>query len=184
MVGCLEVSRNAVGEAHVACGDSQLQAEPELLDELQRAIQKLAQMGETGTRATVAALHADVLARLGRDDEAERRAEESRAISGADDLDAQPRWRAAMARVLVRRGDLEGAEQLAREAVALLEPLDFIGLQADAFDALGEVLEQAGRADEAVDALERALALHERKGNIVSAERCRSLLNELGASRT
>ncbi len=151
--------------------------------ELSRAIPVLTEMGETGTRATLTALHADVLSGLGRLEEAEGRVEESRTIAGPDDLDAQPRWRTAMARVLVRRGELAPAEQLTREALALLEPLDFLALKADANDVLGEIFARAGRGEEAVVAVDHAVALHEQKGNVVSAARSRAVLDELRAAR-
>jgi len=139
-------------------------------------------IGETGNRATLAAQLADVLARQGQLDEAARAAEESRDISGPEDLDAQPRWRAALARVLSARGESVEAERLAREALELLEPTDFIFQQAEVFDVLAEILAVADRTDEAANALERALALHERKGNVVSAERSRAALAELRAA--
>ena len=142
----------------------------------------LAAMGETGIRATLTAVLADVAFRQGRDDDAMRLAEESRAISGGDDLDAQPRWRAALARTLARRGEHLEAERLAREALELLEPTDFIDLRADVYDALAEVLLGAGRVDEAVAAVEEAIALHDRKGNVVSAARSRSALDALRAA--
>jgi hypothetical protein len=46
--------------------------------------------------------------------------------------------------------------------------------------ALAEVLLAAGRSDQAAHALQEALRLHEQKGNLVSAERTRTLLAELG----
>ena len=152
--------------------------------ELRVGNELFAAMGETGTRATLTAMLADVASRQGRDKDAMRFAEESRALSATDDLDAQPRWRVALARTLARRGEHADAERLAREALTLLEPTDFIDLQADAFDALADVLRTAGRRDDAVAAVERALALHERKGNVVSAERSRSMLEELRAAQS
>jgi Flp pilus assembly protein TadD len=46
---------------------------------------------------------------------------------------------------------------------------------------LGEVYALAGRADEAREQLEQALALYERKGNLVLARRARGRLQELNA---
>jgi hypothetical protein len=46
---------------------------------------------------------------------------------------------------------------------------------------LAEVLSLANRPKEAAEALERALALHERKGNVVMAGRVRERLEELGS---
>jgi len=149
---------------------------------LRAGTEVFARIGETGNRATVAAILADALARQGKLDEAARVAEESRSISAPDDLDAQPRWRAALARVLAARGETGDAERLAREALDLLEPTDFIVLRAEVFDLLAKILASAGRLDEAASVLERALALHEQKGNVVSAERSRAALSELRAT--
>ena len=157
------------------------------LDEAERELRRghdlLVEIGDTGVRATLDAVLADVLFRQGRADEATGFVEGSRTSSATDDLDAQPRWRAALARILSSRGEHAEAEQLVREALALVEPLDFIGLKADVHDVLGEVLERAGRVDEAAAAVEQAIALHERKGNIVSAARSRSVLDHLRAAR-
>jgi hypothetical protein len=71
------------------------------------------------------------------------------------------------------------AEQLAREAVSLSEPTDWPNLRADALLSLAEVLSIAGRSHNAWSAAERALAVYEQKGNVVSARRARSLLEEL-----
>ncbi len=150
---------------------------------LRAANETLAGVGETGARATLVALLADLVAKNGSVDEAARFAEESRAIASTDDLDAQGRWRPALARVLSRRGDHSAAERLVREADALLEPTDFIVLHAHVCDVLGDVLERAGRVDEACDAVDRAIGLHEQKGNVVSAGRSRSVLGELRAAR-
>ena len=150
---------------------------------LRAANETLAGVGETGARATLVALLADLVAKNGSVDEAARFAEESRAIASTDDLDAQGRWRPALARVLSRRGDHSAAERLVREADALLEPTDFIVLHAHVCDVLGEVLERAGRVDEACDAVDRAIGLHEQKGNVVSAGRSRSVLGDLRAAR-
>ena len=110
-------------------------------------------------------------------------AEESRAIAAPDDLDAQPRWRAALARVLASQGSHDAALEHALDAVALVEPVDLLPLKAVVYDSLGEVHAAAGRIDEAVAAVEQALTLHEQKGNVVSAERSRSVLDELRAAR-
>jgi mannose/cellobiose epimerase-like protein (N-acyl-D-glucosamine 2-epimerase family) len=73
-----------------------------------------------------------------------------------------------------RRGDLEEGERLAREAVALAEETDMLSAHAGALLALADVLALGGR--EARAELEEALALYERKGNLVMAERTRARL--------
>ena len=167
-----------VGFALVLAGDLE-QAE----HELRRGHDLLAGVGDTGARCTVDAMLADVLQRQGRLDEAVVFAEESRSIAAPDDLDAQPRWRAALARVLASQGSHDAALQHALDAVALVEPVDLLPLKAVVYDSLGEVHAAAGRIDEAVAAVEQALTLHEQKGNVVSAERSRSVLDELRAAR-
>jgi tetratricopeptide (TPR) repeat protein len=149
--------------------------------ELRRGRELLLEIGDTGVRSSVDAVLSDVLFLLGRDDEALEFAEESRAAGSADDLDSQPRWRGARARVLSRRGDHGQALELVHEALSLLEPTDFFGQHAYVCDVHGEVLAASGRSEEAAEAVERAIALHERKGNVVSAARSRAMLDRLGA---
>ncbi len=66
--------------------------------------------------------------------------------------------------------------------MALAEPTDFLPLKAWLHDVLGEVLALAGKTAEATAAVERAISLHEQKGNVVSAERSRAVLAELQPS--
>jgi Flp pilus assembly protein TadD len=65
--------------------------------------------------------------------------------------------------------------------VALATGSEDIDLVGDAQNELGEVLHRTGRVDEAGPPLREALALYERKGNLVSAERVRSRLAELAS---
>ena len=157
------------------------------LDEAERELRRghdlLVSVGDSGARCTVDAMLADVLFRLGRVEEAAQFADESRTISGVDDLDAQPRWRAALARVLSSQGAHDEAVQLAREAVALMELVDLLTLKAGVYDALGDVLARSGQADEGATAVEQAIALHEQNGNVVSAARSRTMLDEIRAAR-
>jgi tetratricopeptide (TPR) repeat protein len=129
--------------------------------------------------AGVAPLLADVLYRLGRYDEAELLLDEASRNADEDDIAAQSMWRAIRAQTLARRGQRAEAEQLAREAVALAAPTDFVLLQADVLSALAEVLDMLGRPTEAAEVLRDALDLLERKGNVVSAGKARTRLAEL-----
>ena len=81
----------------------------------------------------------------------------------------QIRWRRVRARVLARRAEIQAAEALAREAVAIAEATDFINDRADALIDLSHVLEASRRCDEAVAAASGALHLYELKGNVVAA---------------
>ena len=53
---------------------------------------------------------------------------------------------------------------------------DDLSQRGDALVNLAFVLERAGRADDAADALREALALYERKGNVVAAAQARTLI--------
>ena len=82
----------------------------------------------------------------------------------------------AYARVLVRRGAVAEAVALAQEAAARPDTPDDITWQARQFAGLADVLRIAGDAPGAADALRRAIALHEQKGNVVPAEQLRAAL--------
>jgi hypothetical protein len=93
-----------------------------------------------------------------------------------DDLDSQSSALAVRARGLARHGELEAAGTTARNEVALSKASHDLKLRGDALVNRALVLEHAGRADEAADALNVALTLYERKGNIASASRVRALI--------
>jgi hypothetical protein len=83
-------------------------------------------------------------------------------------------WRVARAYIRAPAGEAAEAERLAREAVELTAPTDFLDLQAATLLALARVLREAG-SPEAPDAAARARAVYERKGNVVGAERAATL---------
>lgn len=116
---------------------------------------------------------AEVLVRLGRDEEAAEVLDVVDAIAQRDDVDPQVRSRSVRAKLLARRGQRAEAERLAREAVEIAARTDYLVLHADALLALAEVL---GETDEAVEALRRALELFEQKENVVQAEQTRARL--------
>ena len=98
-----------------------------------------------------------------------------------DDRYSQIMWRVAKVSILTGAGELEDAERLAREGVALAEQTDWLSDRADTWIQLAAVIERAGRSDEAAEAARTALELYERKGNAVAAARARAQL-EQGAS--
>ncbi len=77
------------------------------------------------------------------------------------------------------RGQHGDAEQLAREAVAWAERTDSLEYHGGAYSDLAEVLEAAGRRDEAVAAWQEALDRYERKQVIPLARRVRQRLATL-----
>jgi class 3 adenylate cyclase/tetratricopeptide (TPR) repeat protein len=137
--------------------------------EFRSGYEVLGRMEETGYQSTVAGLLAHALVALDRDDEAEEFVSQARTAAAHDDVSAQTLWRTAAAKILSSREEFEGAERLARQAVAIIEETDLLNYRADALMDLGLVLKRAGRVDEAVEAIRAALDLYKRKGNTVSA---------------
>ena len=138
--------------------------------ELRWGYDTLERMGEKGARAVVAAYLAESLSRRGRDDEAASFAEIAATLAAADDLVPQVLCRCVRAKVLARRDILDQAEQLAREAAAMVQSTDFPDLQALTLLSLAEVLASTAPAESA-RLIDRARKIYERKGNIVAGRR-------------
>ena len=152
----------------------------ELADDLEAADRTYAEgiaildsLGETGVRSTLAAMRANILYRLGRPQEVEAAVRLAQETGAANDIATQVDWRGVAAKLAADEGRLADAERLIGEAVELVEPTDFLELRGRAFEALAHVEARAGRPDLWKAALERALAEHERKGNLVAAARVR-----------
>jgi tetratricopeptide (TPR) repeat protein len=116
-------------------------------------------------------------------EEAEQLVERSRSLATEADVDTQALWRCVKGRILARRGDVDGAEALIREGIAVLEPTDAVLLQLDAHVDLGEVLSATGKMDEAREAYETALRLAEQKGGVVAFEKIGRRLGALDTAR-
>jgi class 3 adenylate cyclase/tetratricopeptide (TPR) repeat protein len=134
------------------------------------------ELGETGYRSTVGTMLAQALLAAGRTEEAEAVLAEVESFVAGDDFDPQTRLRWVRALILVRRGEIEEAERLARQAVAIVELTDYIDAHGDALAALATVLEAAGRREDAVAEWQAALDCYERKGNVVRAAQVREHL--------
>lgn len=133
----------------------------------------LEQAGEKAFLSTVAAQMAEVLCRQGRLGEAQKYTEISERLGASDDQLNEAAWRTVRAEILARRGEHERADALAREAIQLADGTDYLELRARTWLVLAEVRRQAG--SDAHEAAERALALYERKGNLVGVERAKAL---------
>jgi tetratricopeptide (TPR) repeat protein len=133
----------------------------------------LEQLGDKGFLSTAAGCLGKALCALDRLDEANAWAGRAAELGASGDAATQLLWRLVRAKVLARRGDYVEAERLARDAVAIGEPMDDLNSRADASAGLAEVLQRAGRHEEAKAEMERARALYVQKGNVVSAERAR-----------
>jgi Flp pilus assembly protein TadD len=100
----------------------------------------------------------------------------SEEAAAANDLAAQVTWRGVCAKLRAEQGLTEDAEALAREAVRLADPTDFLSIRADALLDLAAVLRRGGQSSDADESIRSALELYELKGDVVSADRARSQL--------
>jgi predicted ATPase/class 3 adenylate cyclase len=195
MVGRFELARQLLATSNAVYADlgltlnaatSQNEAVVELLagnpaaaeESLRKGYRALEEMGERWFLSTTAAFLARAVLEQGRDDEAEELTQLSARLTAKGDLLSEVLWRGVRARVLARRAQLEEAEALAREAVALAEATDFINHRADALLDLSQVLELSG-SGEAVAVTLEALRLYELKGNEVAAAATRRRLGEI-----
>jgi class 3 adenylate cyclase/tetratricopeptide (TPR) repeat protein len=145
--------------------------------ELRRGYETLERMGEKGARVVVAAYLADTLCQVGRDDEAAELADIVAELAAADDVVPQALYRCVRAKLFARHGEAGLAEELAREATAMVAEMDFPDLQALTLLCLAEVLDAAGKEAESAEIVHRAQALYERKGNVAAGRRIVSKVN-------
>jgi tetratricopeptide (TPR) repeat protein len=141
----------------------------------------LEELGEQAFLPSVAGRLAQALYALDRLEEADVWASRAAELGASVDLWTQMLWRQVRAKVHARRGEHAGAERLAREAVAVCEETDMLDAQGEVYADLADVLLLTGKADEAAMALAQALERHERKGNVVMAERMRARLADHSA---
>jgi class 3 adenylate cyclase/tetratricopeptide (TPR) repeat protein len=138
--------------------------------------------GSDGMAATWRLPLARDLCYLGRFGEAEPELRQAQAVA------AGPVGRAMSpaveALLLAARGELEQAEALVRAGIAAAESeTDNPWLQGWAYEDLAVVLERAGRIDEAREALERAVAVWERKRCLPYVDRLRDQIDLLGRAK-
>ena len=148
---------------------------------LREGCEALREMGEHGYRSFAMAMLAEAVYAQGRLGEAQQLTEELQADAGADDADAQTRWRATRAKLLARRGQFPAAQQLAGEAVALVSATTYTALLAEVLIANAEVLQLAGAPSEAQASLREALRICEDRRAVPLAERARIALASLTA---
>ncbi len=134
----------------------------------------LKRLGEKTHFSSITEALAGAVALQGRYQEAEQFTRECEEASRANDVHSHIMWRAIRAEVLARQGSLEPAERLGREAVALAEGSDFLLGHANALTHLSAVVALAGRAEEAEQLREEAARIHDRKGNVVAAQKVRA----------
>ena len=138
--------------------------------ELGNAIRIATEMGASRYVALYRTKLAHVLIAQGREEDA------TAELDQVPDPYDTPAWKTARARVLARRGQTREAVLLGREALAAMAASDNITARAEILVDFAELLTAHGDRAGAADALARAVALHEEKGNVLSAERCRQRL--------
>jgi class 3 adenylate cyclase/tetratricopeptide (TPR) repeat protein len=138
--------------------------------DLHRAVEILRRIDDKGHLASVAPdLALKLLMTPGREDEVLEATKLGEDSSIEDDVDAQVRWRSAKGLALFRLGQEAEGERLVRDAAERGWRTDYFKLRAIPLEALGEILQRSGRPDEAAGAFERALAVYEAKGDVISA---------------
>ncbi len=170
----------ASGDVAYRAGDLELAER-----ELRRAVEILQRIDDKGHLASVAPDLARVLlATPGRESEALSAAQLAEDSSIEDDADAQVRWRSQKGRALFRLGQEAEGERLVRDAVERGWRTDYFKLRAVPLEALGEILQRSGRADEAADAFGRAITAYEAKGDAVDADLVRRMAATEAAGET
>jgi ATP/maltotriose-dependent transcriptional regulator MalT len=143
---------------------------------LRAAYQTLERRGDRGFRSTLAAQLGECALRRGLIDEAEQWSRTSEDLGVEEDRVNEAWWRSLRAKVHAARGELARAEELAREAVAIMTTTDHLEATADVWLTLAEVLRARG-SSEARAAAREALERYERKGNLIAAERAAALVD-------
>jgi class 3 adenylate cyclase/tetratricopeptide (TPR) repeat protein len=169
----LVAMRQSEGEVEYYAGDP---AEGARL--IRESYDGLTATGDRSFASTVAVTLGDVLLSLDLDDEAGEYGRIARETSSTDDVLSQAGGRAVQARVLSRRGDRQGAEELAREAVAIMGQTDYLDQHAGTLVHLATVLREAGKPEEAIASAREALALYDRKGATFFVEKTQRLVDD------
>ncbi|HEU5216962.1 MAG TPA: adenylate/guanylate cyclase domain-containing protein [Gaiellaceae bacterium] len=163
-----------LGEIALIAGDRGAAAEY-----LRGGCEDMERRGATAQLSTYSALLGRVVCSLGAADEAERLARKGRELGDPEDVWTQALWRQAQALVHSARSEHGEAVRLAREAVELWSRTDALVRQAEGHCDLAEVLEAAGRPEEAIGVWREALECYERKGVLPLAAHVRERLATL-----
>jgi len=154
---------------------------PAALEAARMEAARLAAMSETGTRSTMVAFQAWLLALIGEAEQAVAMAEEARKIGAVDDAVTQIIWRAAAGMAQGQLGRLDEADRLTAEAVEVAAHTDSLS-SADAWEARARVLAMLGRRPEMLDAAAKARELHVAKGSVNFVRRLDRFLAEQEAA--
>jgi class 3 adenylate cyclase/tetratricopeptide (TPR) repeat protein len=120
------------------------------------------------------------LAQLGRDDEAQGALERARDLTSPDDMVDVVGIAALDALLKAHRGEIEKAQELARDAVARIDETDNVELQLRTRQIAADALQLTGRSDEARSLLQESVDLAEQYGHVTAAQFARERLAALG----
>jgi class 3 adenylate cyclase/tetratricopeptide (TPR) repeat protein len=144
----------------------------------------LSEQGRWALLSGYLSMRGRMLCEVGRYDEAEQLAAQGRDLGHEHNAVTQSAWRRVAALVAAHRAEHTEAERLAREALTYSQQTDSPRLQGNAYYDLGEVLQAAGRREEAAAAWHEALDRYERKGIIPYVRRTRERLSALQETPT
>ncbi|MFG1926323.1 AAA family ATPase [Cryptosporangium sp. NPDC048952] len=149
-------------------------------EKLHAGAEECAQMGERYVLSNLLALLAQARYSQGVLAESAQLASDAERAAPSDEVVAQATARAARGKALARLGRVEQAVTAVRSAVDTVRGTGLSTVEADVLLDLAEVLETLrdpiGARNAAADALQR----YERKGNVISAARARSVVLRLG----
>jgi tetratricopeptide (TPR) repeat protein len=145
---------------------------------LRPALRRLRELPNTTYIQYVASVLAQALVAQGKWDAA-REACEIAEESRQRDVGVAVRVRGVRARLAAHENDEVRAARLARSAVEIADTTDQLNDRGDARMDRAVALEIFGRVREAASAAREALALYERKGNVVSSGKARSFVERL-----
>jgi class 3 adenylate cyclase/tetratricopeptide (TPR) repeat protein len=140
---------------------------------LRRGVDGLRALGETGFQSTQLGLLGEALCQLGRWDEAEEAAQESKELTQAGDIISQAYWRVVRARVCAHRREREEAAILAGAAVELVADAEAPIFNAGVLLSAARVFTAIGDENAAAAAVARAIELYDNSGFALVADRLR-----------
>jgi DNA-binding SARP family transcriptional activator len=166
-------------EAQIALMAGDLRNARETLESNCRALE---QSGDRAYLATRRAMLADVLYRTASYDAAAEHARAAQSGSTTDDIATEWLWRSVEARLAARAGDAARADRLIGAAEDMLAGTEAVVLQGRCLLHAAEVLSLTGRMRDAVAAVEKAVRVFEKKGDIVETGAARAFLAEMTES--
>ena len=166
----------AMGLAYVEMAAGDLEAAERAAREGAETLERL---GDRAYYATVVLVLALVLKLQGRYDESRELCAVVRETTGSADLVNVIGVDALEGYLRAQSGDLEGGEELVRRAVQRADEVDFFWIRGFTFELAGETFVLVGKRDEAVEAFETALRIHEGKGDVAGIARMRARLASL-----